>query len=432
MQRQAVLPAEISQQFMQTYEAVAGSQAVPGWYQNLPKEPQPISEADRTQGLATIWANARASFAFWADFPADVDWDAEFRRFLPLVAAATDPAEYYRLLRRFTALLREGHSYVMQPPWIDNRVRPAIALYPVEGKPVVVRGNGLPAGTVITSVDDIPVADLLAERLAEACSTTDHHRLLRAMGALLEGPRGTQVRVGARLPDGTETVVTLTRDGALPPAPLFEREDLPGGVVLVRITAWHAERVVSQFHEGFPNFEGVRGLIIDMRRNSGGNSAFGDAILARLIDGPVERGVISYHHLHWGVMQGLELGAPVLTEHWKPLAPDADRPRFAGPVAVLTDMNTISAGEDFAATFRLTGRGLLVGEPTAGSTGTPVIFPLPGGGVGTVSSTRCVYPGRAAFHGQGLAPDMPVAPTVAGIAAGRDEVLEAALAALKA
>lgn len=72
------------------------------------------------------------------------------------------------------------------------------------------------------------------------------------------------------------------------------------------------------------------------------------------------------------------------------------------------------------------------GEPTAGSTGTPAIFPLPGGGVGAVSSTRCVYPGRAAFHGTGLAPDLPVAPTIAGLAAGRDEALEAAIAALKA
>lgn len=122
---EAVLSADLSQQFMQAYESITGSPGVPDWYLKLPKEPQAISEADRIQGLATIWAQARASYAFWADFPAGQDRDAEFRRFLPLVAAAADPAEYYRLLRRFTALLREGHSYVMQPSWIGNRVRPA-------------------------------------------------------------------------------------------------------------------------------------------------------------------------------------------------------------------------------------------------------------------------------------------------------------------
>jgi carboxyl-terminal processing protease len=432
MPREAVLPADLSQQFIAAYEAVAGRPAIPDWYLNLPKEPRPISEAERIEGLAAIWAHARASFAFWTDFPEDLNWDAEFRRFLPLVAAADDPAEYYRLLRRFTALLREGHSYVMQPPWIDNRVRPAVGINPVEGQPVVVRGNGLPVGAVITSVDDVPVTELLPDLLALACSAADHSRLCQAMGALLEGPRGSQVRVGARLPDGAETVAILTRDGALPAAPLFEREDLPGGVALVRIGAWHPERVVELFHQAFPDFLGVRGIIFDLRRNGGGNSAFGDAVLARLIDQPVERNIVSYQPLHWGSMQGLGLGAPVLTEHWRPLAPDTTRPRYAGPVAVLTGMQTVSAGEDFAATFRLAGRGPLVGEPTAGSTGTPAIFPLPGGGVGAVSSTRCVYPGRAAFHGCGLAPDVPVSPTIAGLAAGRDEVLEAALAVLKA
>ncbi|MDF2626459.1 MAG: hypothetical protein K0R39_290 [Symbiobacteriaceae bacterium] len=430
MPREAILPPEISQQFLQAFEAVAGSPSIPDWYLNLPKEPCPISEAERMQGLATIWAQARASFAFWAELPAELDWDAEFRRFLPLVAAAADPADYYRLLRCFIALLREGHSYIMQPPWIDNRVRPALAIYPVEGQPVVIRGNALPIGTVITSVDDTPVEAMLPGLLKLACAAPEHSRLTQAMGALLEGPRGTQVRVGARRPDGTESTVTVTRDGALAPVALCEREDLPGGATVVRIGAWHPETVVDLFNEAFPHFEGVRGLIIDLRRNGGGNSAFGDAVLARLIDEPVEGRGVSYHPLHWGSMQGLGQGAPVLTEHWKPVAPDLARPRFAGPVAVLTGMQTVSAGEDFAAAFRLADRGPLVGELTAGSTGTPAIFPLPGGGVGAVSSTRCAYRGRAAFQGRGLAPDVPVAPTIAGLAAGRDEVLEAALAAL--
>lgn len=421
------LPEDLSRQVIAAIEAAAGGPVFPRWYLDRPQAPQPIGQAERIQGLAAIWAEGRVSFPFWDDLP-DLDWDGAFRTYLPLVAAAESPAEYYRLLRRFIALLGEGHSYVLPPVWLDEQVRPPVAVAPAAGRPVIIRGDALPCGTVITHVDGRPVGELLPERLELTSGGALHHRLAVAMAGLLEGRRDTVAEVTVVLPDGSVSTAALKRTGALPAPPLLERVDLGAGRVLVRIANWHEEGVVERFHVAFPDFDGIRALVIDMRRNGGGNSANGDAVLARLIDGPVERGV-SYSPMYWGRMAAWGMGRPVLAERECPLRPDSERPRYAGPVAVLTGPFTFSAAEDFCASFRLTGRGPLVGETTGGSTGTPALFPLPGGGAGAVSATRCEYPG-VDFIRRGIAPDVPAAPTVAGLAAGRDEVLEAALSVL--
>lgn len=46
----------------------------------------------------------------------EIDWNAEYKKFLPLVINAQSDLEYYLLLMRFYALLRDSHTSVMPPP----------------------------------------------------------------------------------------------------------------------------------------------------------------------------------------------------------------------------------------------------------------------------------------------------------------------------
>ncbi|RZK30066.1 MAG: hypothetical protein EOO63_07645, partial [Hymenobacter sp.] len=75
-------------------------------------------------------------------------------------------------------------------------------------------------------------------------------------------------------------------------------------------------------------------------------------------------------------------------------------------------------------------RGILVGEPTGGSTGQPLAFALPGGIMARVCTKRDAYPDGTEWNGIGILPTVPARPTVAALQAGRDPVLEAALRAL--
>ncbi|MFN2121210.1 MAG: S41 family peptidase, partial [Anaerolineales bacterium] len=105
--------------------------------------------------------------------------------------------------------------------------------------------------------------------------------------------------------------------------------------------------------------------------------------------------------------------------------------RYMGPLVVLTGPNTMSTSEDFLVYLDYAGRALLVGETTAGTTGNPVDVTLPGGATLKVCSKRDEYPDGRQFVGRGIEPDVPVHPTVAGIRANRDEVLERAVYVLK-
>ena len=76
-------------------------------------------------------------------------------------------------------------------------------------------------------------------------------------------------------------------------------------------------------------------------------------------------------------------------------------------------------------------RGKLIGEPTAGTTGQPLSFSLPGGGSGRVCTMRCTYPDGREFVGSGINPHIPVKPTAEDIKSNHDVVLETAIKCLK-
>ena len=86
-----------------------------------------------------------------------------------------------------------------------------------------------------------------------------------------------------------------------------------------------------------------------------------------------------------------------------------------------------SQAEYTAMALRASPRAIVLGSTTAGADGTisPLVLP---GGLGTAFSGLGVYPpARQPTQRVGVAPDVIVTPTIAGIRAGRDEVLEAAI-----
>lgn len=167
------------------------------------------------------------------------------------------------------------------------------------------------------------------------------------------------------------------------------------------------------------------GLILDLRQNTGGNSQVGWDILAYLADKPFEMGVWQTRTYAptvraWGMATRWHTTVgptcePLGTKH------------YGGPVVVLCGALTGSAAEDFLMAFDAMGRGTIIGEPTAGSSGQPIWFPLPGGGTGRVCASRTTYPDGTEYVGRGIMPDIVVRPTLADVRHNGDPVLEAAL-----
>src|SRR5206468_7886547 len=86
-----------------------------------------------------------------------------------------------------------------------------------------------------------------------------------------------------------------------------------------------------------------------------------------------------------------------------------------------------SQAEYTAMAFRSAPQSVVVGSMTAGADGNVSEIALPGGHRTMISGIGVFYPDKRPTQRVGIVPDIEVKPTIEGIRAGRDEVLEAAL-----
>ena len=93
------------------------------------------------------------------------------------------------------------------------------------------------------------------------------------------------------------------------------------------------------------------------------------------------------------------------------------------PVAILTDWNCSSAGDDFAVFAKGAPHVTLIGTNTAGGTGQLLLTQLPGNFLFAVSTYNCVMEDGTPVSNHGVQPDIWCEQTVSDALAGQDTVL---------
>src|SRR5438445_556488 len=188
--------------------------------------------------------------------------------------------------------------------------------------------------------------------------------------------------------------------------------------------------IVRLFDHAFPDFANVTGMILDLREHGGGSGGreAGYQILARLTDRPFLTSrwrTPQYRPAYRGQDMPDSAGA-WFTAPPDTIRPRSDRPRFKGPVAVLSSPRTSGPAADLLVAFRNAARGPILGEPSAGSTGQVLAIPLAKGWGVQLCVTRDAFPDGSEFAGFGVAPELPVVVTVEDFLAGRDVALDRA------
>ncbi len=114
--------------------------------------------------------------------------------------------------------------------------------------------------------------------------------------------------------------------------------------------------------------------------------------------------------------------------HWTPpLSLQPASPRYTGKIVILVDEVSQSQSEYTTMAFRAAPDATVVGSTTAGADGNVSPIPLPGGLRSMISGIGVFYPDKTPTQRIGIIPDIEARPTIRGIRAGRDEVLEVAL-----
>ncbi|HVG44075.1 MAG TPA: S41 family peptidase, partial [Longimicrobium sp.] len=102
-------------------------------------------------------------------------------------------------------------------------------------------------------------------------------------------------------------------------------------------------------------------------------------------------------------------------------------PYLAAPRVFITSGRAISQAESIMGIVEAYRLGEIVGETTAGTNGDINPFVLPGGYAVSWTGMKVLKHDGSRHHGVGIRPTVPVQRTRAGVADGRDEMLERAV-----
>ncbi len=394
-----------------------------------------------------------------------IDWERKRREFRPRFQAADNlkargeveraRQTYLKAFRDFVWSIPDGH---LSPPFLveefldatwggvglaiqeldDGRV---IAVFVLEDSPA--DRAGIRPGTEIRALDGVPIQEVIENAVAwSAPFSTPHVERLQKARYATRFPRGTDsVAVTFVDDEGQEVTEVLEvipeRESFLAtsfnvgltgfelPVEFRQLEGTEYGYVkiysfadntLLTVQLW--ERMIRDLNE-----EGVSGLIIDMRQNSGGRGFLADQMAAYFFDEPHVLGNTGYYDKGRGEFYF----DPVYEDRF--YLPPEDL-RYRGRIAVLIGPNCNSACEFFTYDMTIEDRAAIVGMyPTAGLGGSTKLLKMPGEEFFQFTAGRAVDPnGEIHIEGKGVAPTVRVPVTEETVLAEGDPVLDAAVA----
>ena len=387
--------------------------------QSKMKRPRGVSYPDAFKDLYDTLGREYAGFNFKG-----IDWKSVGAELLPRAARVKTDEEFGLLCHELVARLEDSHAYLgkglLSPPAIEfPRYDPGMACLLDEHEKLVVyhvdrigpaAKAGVKAGMTVLSINSKSAEQVMREtmqslRKSIGYSSERYLRYQMARWAVRQMKSGTIVDLELEDVGGKKYSLKLPADldvRYLPRLPV----PIPG-IPDSASVAWkmldddigylYVRRIrpdlIAQLDKAIAELRSAKGLIIDVRGNSGGGFDFVRS------------------HINFMADESRE----------------PERPRFKGPMAVLIDSRCISAGEGWASWFVANKRAKLFGETTAGASSRKKTYELKNK-LYTVTYSVKPYKGylNRIIERRGLEPDFEIKPTAKDLSSGRDTVLEAA------
>lgn len=406
---------------------------------------------DRVLGLATFDRAWEIVYETHFDTTFNgIDWVALKDELRPRAAGAEDLAGLRVVLRTMLARLGQSHFALIPreaADTLDPEDDPGIEEIGdlgldvrLLGDDVVVTGvdDGSPAhragiqrGWIVRSVDGRALSDLVTEERERESRYPAEFSVWRRALARVNGRAGTEV--GLDLLDARDRPVTLRLTRRREPSrpvkfgnmPTFfsrfgsRQVKGPGGidVGVLWFNFWMiplARQIDSAVHV----FRELDGIVVDLRGNRGGLGAMAMGVAGHFLDDRISLGTFK-----------TRTTALRIVANPRRVSPDGQRVvPFDGPVAILIDETSASASEMFAGGMQAIGRARVFGGTSLGAVLPAVFDRLPNRDVLYHAFAEFTTSADVRLEGRGVVPDEEVVPTREALLAGRDPVLDAALA----
>lgn len=363
------------------------------------------------------------------------DWNEILPRYIPKFEADKDALEYQTTVREMVTEIHDSHGFVRGTTKIDeklgNFVIPVMTSY-IEGKSVVTNvlddKMGVKVGDVVVAIDGEPV-ERLREYLARIQATSSPQAFNGKLTSfhMMRRPKKGPATLTLKGADGGVREVQITqllsiRDPKIDE--LFHRSTpmvqvLPSGVGYVDL-----DRLpLADVDKMFETIKNTPATIFDMRGYPNGTAP---EIAPRLTAKKNVIGALFSRPIVEATGLGIGwLGNPTYTFS-QPL-PEPKGDAYKGKVVMLIDGNAGSQAEHLCLAFESATDVTFIGTPTAGVNGDITNIVVPGNIIINFSGQSVRHADGRQLQRVGVQPTIKVEPTVAGVRAGHDEILDAAV-----
>lgn len=434
-----------------------------------------LSDREKIWGLTKFYSESKYNFVFFDK--ANIDWDSAYQAYLPQILITKSTWEYYNVLSKFCALLKDGHTNISTPfslfQTLPNASRYKQIIVENFNKKLFVtnvpkaKGAEDLLGAEVVSINNEPSSSWLQKNVFPTISASTEQQLWNdAANSLfyigVDSTKTWQLRL--KTPKGKlldyQTGWHTYRANWIKPLVQLERFSYKkyGDIGYMQINTFAELEIIDDLKKVLPELYNCKSLIIDIRMNGGGNSEFAAQLLKYFTLQKTIIGSTWKTREHqavfkaWG--QDILRSTPnarldslsateqkcvrmVRGDFWHQgdttvVYNDLEVKRLDQPLIVLQGNNTASAAEDFLIMLHsLRGRAITMGQKSYGSTGQPLFFDMPGGGSAKICVKRDTYPNGKEFVGYGIQPDIEIEKTVYDVINNIDIELKAALYKLK-
>lgn len=359
------------------------------------------------------------------------DLDDVLRGALPHVIDAKSPEEYAAAVEEMLTHVADGHTSVIggaTSKLIGGPARLPFGLQLVEGEPAITQlYRELPSdadvhiGDVVVSIDGEAMTARMARLRPYVTASLETARNDRVANTALYGANGSTAVLELRDANGTRKVsvarvpfYNVNRLSSEPPYRV-----LPGNIGYADLTRLTVPQVVSMFAA----LGGTKAIIFDMRGYPNGTAW---PIAPRINTKKAKVGAVFRRPMFTGSNWNPDMPAGYYFE--QPIPKNTSgKPLYTGKIVMLIDDRAISQSEHTALFFEQASDITFIGTTTAGANGDVTSYNLPGGIFVRFTGHDVRHADGRRLQRVGIQPDITIVPTLAGLRAGKDEVLDRAI-----
>ncbi|PZR23719.1 MAG: hypothetical protein DI535_23485 [Citrobacter freundii] len=393
------------------------------------------SAEQRLFGLYNFWNTIH----YFSPYTAGLDhsWDSIITKYIPVFLHANDSLSYMLAVRALASETQDCHGFIgtnrqATPARKYYGAWPPLTLGYVGTKVYVseiVKDSSqdlskLKVGDEITQIDGMSIAALENEWRGYIPTSNENTYKRDLAFYLTTGPLNSTATLNVRRGAQAFTI-DVKRNGRWNFSNSlidFNNKHKPVELLTGNIGYINMGKLrQAQVDSVMQAFNNTKAIIFDIRNYPQGTAwsiapkLTDNAKLAVLFDKPF----VDYNHLKGGEDQStLKSGFTVTPAGKKP---------YKGQVIILCDRTTQSQAEYTIMMFQGATKCTVIGSQTAGADGNVTDVVLPGGYTITFSGLGIYYPDGTPTQRRGIKVNIQSEPTIAGLLAGKDEVLDRAL-----